>query len=355
MKNITFRLRLFYQIGLTAGLFIFLTIGNAHSFQSSNTLNEQKNEIIYEGIELLYSGSWSEAIDQFNKISAIDPNCAESEFFESFVYEFVMDQYRCEIFDEAFNVAVEKAIARAEEVVKTHPTARNYMFLGGCYGVKGVRKGILGAWFQAYRNGRKARGYMEDAIKKDPTIYDCYYGIGSYNYWASRKLKRFLGPFVKDKRMQGIDELKLTIAEGIFSPKAGKNALFRIYIEEEWYDKVLELAEEVLEDLPGILFPRWYYGLAFIRTNEWQKALDNYSRMSEILDTVDCKGGEALVEVWYYSALCNYNLGEFQKAKDLLVKILPYEGKVNLNMFFYGNLIKKSKNLIKKVDKAIGK
>ncbi|MCP4726442.1 MAG: tetratricopeptide repeat protein [bacterium] len=322
---------------------------------SLSDLDIRKNEIILSGVDLVYSGKYEEAIKHFKQIEELDPDCAEGIFFEGFVLEFIQDQYRTEVFDERLYAAAEIAIAKAETAVKNNPSARNYMFLGGAYGIKGVRDGILGHWFGAFRNGRKAFKNMGKAIEIDSTIYDCYYGIGTYHYWAPRKLKRFLGPFYPDSREQGMNELDLTIEKGIFSPRSAKIATYRIYIDMKLYKTVTDMAELELNAHPETLFPRWYYGVALVKTNQWQKAIDNYLTMLEILEPIDIKGPEASIDPWYHIGLCYYNLGDFEKAKEYIEKIIPFKATVNKDLSYYDDtdFIKEAERLLKKINKEL--
>ncbi|MCH7781657.1 tetratricopeptide repeat protein [candidate division KSB1 bacterium] len=319
--------------------------------QDGATLEEEKNAIIAEGLKLVYSARYDEAIDHFRELDEIDPGSAEAIFFEAFVLELIMDVYRSQVFDDSLNSVVEKAITKAEKAVKLNPTARNYMFLGGLFGVKGVRKGILGSWFGAAMDGRKANKNFETAVKMDTSFYDSYYGIGSYHYWKTKKLKRFFGFFISDQREKGISEIIIAIDNGIFTETPGRMALFRIYIEEKRYDDVIELADLVLRETPDHLFPRWYLGIALIRTEQWKKAKDNYEHILTILPNFDFHGIEAEIEAKYYAGLAYYNLGNTENAQQMLEEIPSYKDKVNQHLFYYGNYIKDSRKILDKLKK----
>jgi len=315
-------------------------------------MSDQKNAVIREGLRLVYSSQYEEAIHHFRMLEEIDPGCAESTFFEAFVLELVMDIFRSQKFDDSLKTVTDKGIERAKAAVKKNPAARNYMFLGGVYGVRGVRKGILGDWFGAARDGRRAFKNMEKAVKIDTSIYDCYYGIGSYHYWKTKKLRRFFW-FLEDQRQQGIDELYLSIGKGIFAKTPGRMALFRIYIEEKMYDKVIDLADVVLKENPDHVFPRWYFGIALVRTGQWQKALENYKIIYDYLPKIAFRGIEADIEARYYMGLSYYNLGNLERAKEMIESLDQYDKKVNKHLFYYADYIKESRSLLKKIDKAL--
>lgn len=328
-----------------------LPLADVSQSQKNNNPTEIKNTIISEGLELVYAAKYEEAVKHFRKLNEIDPESAEGIFFEAFVLELIMDIYRSQAFDDSLSIVVEKAISRGKKALKKNPSARNNMFLGGAYGVRGVREGILGSWLGAAINGRKANSYFEKAIALDSMLYDCYFGIGSYHYWKTKKLKRFFGFFIPDHREKGINELYMSIEKGIFAKTPGRMTLFRIYLEEKRYDDVFTLADIVLNENPDHIFPRWYLGIALISTQQWEKALDNYKIILDFLPKIEFHGSEALIEAWYYQALSYYNLGQKQKAKELLEKIPPYEDKVNQNLFYYDDYIKESKKLLKKLSR----
>ncbi|MFC1730243.1 tetratricopeptide repeat protein [candidate division KSB1 bacterium] len=314
------------------------------------SIESRKNAIIQDGLRLVYSAHYEKAIQQFRKLDEIDPESAEGIFFEAFVLELIMDVYRSQVFDDSLNAVTDRAIERAKNAVEENPSARNFMFLGGAYGVRGVRKGILGNWFGAYLDGRRAFKAMEETVKIDQTQYDCYYGIGSYHYWSTKKLRRFFF-FLPDRREQGINELDLAIKRGVFAETPGQMALFRIYLEEKWYDKVVQLAESVLEKNPEHLFPRWYLGVALVRTEQWEKSRDNYQKIMEFIPKIEFRGIEADIEAAYYLGLSYYNLGELEKAKELIGTIPQYAGSVNTQLFYYDSYIKDSTDLLNEIEK----
>ncbi len=325
---------------------LFVAQANA---QNGTSLDDTKNYIIAEGLELVYSAHYDEAIQYFKKLDEIDPESAEDIFFEAFVLELIMDVYRSQAFDDSLTNVLERALTKAINAVEVNSSARNYMFLGGVYGVRGVRKGILGQWYGSARDGMKANGNLEKSLERDDSLFDCYYGIGSYHYWKTKKLKRFFGFFISDLRDQGIDEIKRSIENGIFAETPGQMALFRIHIEENRYNEVIELAAQVLKRTPNHLFPRWYLGIALIRTKQWERAQGNYEILRNKLSDIDFRGIEADIEALYYLGLSYYNLGKWEKAKELLQQIPQHEGKVNKNLFYYGDYIKESKKLLKKI------
>jgi len=329
-------------------IFILLT-----AFQiKPDTIEEQKNLLIKEGVKLVYSAQYSEAIQHFRKLEEIDPDCFEGEFFEVFILELMMDIYRSQVFDDSLSAVVERALERAHDMTEENPTARKNMFLGGLYGVRGVRKGILGHWLGAALDGRRAFKYMEKSVWQDTANYDCYYGIGSYHYWRSRKLRKFF-PFLADERQMGIDELYLSIDKGIFARTPSRMALFRIFIEEEQYQNVIELADMMIAENPDHIFPRWYYGIALIKLRKWKKAIENYTFISNYLESVPYSGIEADIEANYYLGLAYFNLKEYRKSQEYLKNIPKYIEIVNKNLFYYDDYIEESADLLKKIDKAL--
>jgi tetratricopeptide (TPR) repeat protein len=298
---------------------------------------------------LLYSGKYEKALGHFKKIDQIDPESAEGSFFEAFILEYIMDQYRSQRFDDRFNSVVGDTIKKAKEAVKNNPSARNYMFLGAPYGVRGVRQGILGAWWRTFIDGNRAYKYLKRSVEIDPTLYDSYYGIGSYHYWSSKRLRRFFGFLFRDKRMMGIEQLQLSIEKGFYAPMPSKITLLRIYMEEGWYQKAINLVLEISSQYPDNLYPKWYHGIVLIRTKQWDKALKIYQEIIEFLEPITIKGPESLIESWYYTGLCYFHLGEYEKAKVYLEKITPYKGRVNENLFFYDNCIEEGEKLLKRV------
>ena len=331
---------------LIAILLIFYLSGFSPA-QNNSAIESKKNTVILEGLKLVYDAKYNEAIRHFHTLDHIDPDCSEGLFFEAFVLELVMDIYRSQVFDDSLNRVVDRAVAKGNEAIKKNPTARNYMFLGGEYGIRGFRRGILGSWFGAYIDGLRTISQFNKVMSLDSTLYDCYYGIGSYHYWKTKKLKQFFGFLVPDEREQGIRELSLAMDKGIFAKTPGRMALFRIYMEEKRYDDVFKLTDIVLKENPNHIFPRWYAGVAYIRTKQWEKALQNYEVILNYLPRISFCGIEAYIEAWYYMGLCYYNLGNDAKVKELLSPIPQYKDKVNNNLFYYDDCMEESIKLLK--------
>lgn len=128
-------------------------------------------------------------------------------------------------------------------------------------------------------------------------------------------------------------------------------ALFRMYIEEKRYEDVIELADEVLGENPDHLFPRWYLGIALVRTEQWQIALNNYDYILTILPKFDFHGLEAEIEAKYYAGLSYFNLDNMENARKMLEEIPSYKDDVNQHLFFYGDYIKESKKILDKIKK----
>lgn len=332
----------------------FVSGGNALAHESVKSVDERKNEVIITGLNLFNADKYREAVEHFKKLDEIDPDSSEGIFMRAFVLEGYMDRYRVRDpeLEEELSSALQKAIEKAEKAVEREPTARNYMFWGAAYGVRGVRQGKLGNWWNTFVDSISSIRYMKMAVSIDPELYDCYYGIGLYNYWVSEKLGKYV-PFF-DRREEGIRQLQST-EKGIFARMPGKLALFRIYITEGRYEEVIEAGKEMFREYPYSLVGRWQYGLALIRLRQWEKAITHYQMILERLEPVKIKGPEASIEAWYYLGLSYYHLGEYQRAKELLEKILPYKGDVNETLFFHENCMKKSEKLLKKVKKALDK
>jgi len=104
-------------------VFILLAIAflaiNPHTVssqvQNTGSLDSQKNAIISDGLRLVYSARYNEAITYFRKLNDLDPDCAEALFFEAFVLELMMDVFRSQVFDDSLLLVVDRAIAKADE------------------------------------------------------------------------------------------------------------------------------------------------------------------------------------------------------------------------------------------------
>lgn len=116
-------------------------------------------------------------------------------------------------------------------------------------------------WFEALRNGSRARGYCDQTRKVDPDFTDAYLVLGVYEYTAASlplpvKLFAAIGGLHGSKK-KGIDYVSRVAEEGRYDRDAARVLLAVLYRREK---RLLDAAR-VLEALKADFPENYLYGL----------------------------------------------------------------------------------------------
>ena len=138
---------------------------------------------------------------------------------------------------------------------------------GEAHLVKGATLGLLGRWHiknrhwvKSYFTGRKAKRYLKKALKINPDLKDAYTGMGAYDYFVAKlpgmvRFLAFLG-HPGDPSI-GLDEMRKSVEEGLYTKIGSKIALTFIYIRNEKDpEKALALANDLVSLYPRNSFIR---------------------------------------------------------------------------------------------------
>ncbi len=275
------------------------------------------DRLFAEGVALTQNERFDEGLADFDKIVAILPDHPIGYFLKAALYEDIQENYHTFAFDKPFDEALNKAIALARKMVredKKNPWGS--FFLGASYGYLGLHQKEKGYWLSAFSNGLKGVNLMFKTLDLDPTIADCYYGVGCYHYWrvAKGRLFKALGIF-EDTREQGIRELRQGFEKGRYARYESLNALIRVYLNEKRYDEALAVVAQIDTLLPNDIHVRWYEGYIDVNLKRWDAALKSLNRVEALLGAKTFSSPEAYAECYYYQALCLHALGRDGEAK----------------------------------------
>jgi tetratricopeptide (TPR) repeat protein len=247
---------------------------------------------------------------------------------------------------------MDKAIDAAEQKKKkTNLTAYDYLYLGGAVGYRGIHKALTGNWMGAFVDGLKGKGYLEDALKLDPELYDVYYGLGSYHFWKSLKSKIFWWlPFVADNRQMGIDMIKLSIEKGRYAAEDAKLALVRIWVENKEYDKAFNQIDELEKTYANKPFILWLLGQAQMDNQIYDGAIDTYRNLLEALTSSPYHHAAGEVECRYYLAKAYYQNKDSESSLAQVDSVLAFDKNPKKDKQVK-HFIGKAKDLKKKINK----
>ncbi len=315
----------------------------------------QVDSIIMRGLDLVHADSTDQAVDEFKKLIDIFPNDPIGYFYVAASIQTMMDDYRNYSYQDEFNKYMDLSIKMAEAKRKQkHLTADDYLYLGGAIGYRGIHKALTGNWPGAFVDGLKGKGYLEDALKLNPKLYDVYYGLGSYHFWKSLKSKIFWWlPFVADNRQKGIDMIKLAIEKGRFSIDDAQLALVRIWVENKEYDKAfaqIKMLQKRHLEKPYLL---WLLGQAQRDNQMYDGAIQTYQQLLEALKSSPYYSPAGEVECRYDLALTYYDKGDWDHALAQVDSLLAFE-KLAESDKNIKDFVGKAKDLMKKIQKEAG-
>lgn len=310
-------------LGLSLGLLILS--GNAHGELTMNS--PEVEQIIFRGMKLVHTDSTFAAADQFEKLIELFPDAPIGYFYVSATLQTMMDDYRNYSYQDEFNKYMNQAIQKGEERKKKgNLTAYDCLYLGGAVGYRGIHKALTGDWVGAFVDGLKGKGYLEKALEIDSTLYDVYYGLGTYHFWKSLKAKIFWWlPFVADNRQKGINMIKLSIEKGKYAKEDAKFALVRIWVENKEYEKALDMINRLSPIYPHKPFLLWFLGRAQLENQMYAGAITTHLNLLKELTTSPYYHPAGEVECRYFLALAYYKNKDFSNSSAQIDSILVFK------------------------------
>jgi hypothetical protein len=183
------------------------------------------------------------------------------------------------------------------------------------------------SWLSALSTGLNSISAYEDCLESDPTFYESYIAIGTFEYWKSRKSEALSWlPFIDDNKSYGIERLITAIDSSSYNAYLAINSLIWIYIDQENYLAAIQTAEKALIDFPESRLFKW--GLA--RAYEDVESEHSISIYFEILNSYPRwkKSNQVNETILKHLIAQQYvKIGDEKKAIELCMEIL-YKGNI---------------------------
>ncbi len=331
----------------------FIIFFIAAAVPSGNSLVDYAkiDSLALKSIDLVHQSQFEEAFQLLKQITRDYPQEPVGYFFTAAAYQNLIDIFRNEKYKKEFEQNIEIAIKKSDAKLEgSHPSASDYFYAGASYGYRGIYRSFRGNWWGAFWDGGKGKKYMEKALELDSTLYDAYYGLGTYHYWRSAKSKILWWlPFFGDQRKKGIEYTKLSIVKGKFAKDEAKYSLVRIYAEEKDYSNVLLWADSVQKINPQDLYTRWFVGLAYLGLGRWSEAEKTYQEIISLCRSTPYYDLAAEVEARYYLGLIYFNQNLFSKAIEQIGFIYAHQEQVKENDYTKP-FLEKAQELHKKIE-----
>ncbi len=259
------------------GVFVFVAVGLAFPAFAAQTAYQaepsQELQTAERGVNLLMNADIEGAIAVFRRIQDSDPSSplgyvleADADWWKIYystgnlidpdVFDVVSSESTP--YDSDFDRLVSVSISKAEENIRAgHDVARNQLYEGLAYALRGRLMGLRGKDMPTAKAGKKMRSLLMEAVAKDPSLTDAYLGIGIYNYFVDTlpgivKLLRWLVGLPGGSRTVGLQQLedaaehgRLTSGEALFY--LGKDYSLS---SEGQYEKSLQRFQELVRRYP---------------------------------------------------------------------------------------------------------
>ena len=245
------------------------------------------------GIAVLMNGDPDGAIEVFQQIQKADPQSPLGYLFEADatwwkIYLTTGDLVDPDVFDVArsstspydshFEDMVNAAIRKAAARVHTHQDeARNYLYEGMAYGLKGRFYGLRDNDLPTARAGKKMRALLLTGLRMDPTLEDAYLGLGIYNYFVDTlptivKMLKFLIGLPAGDRELGLEQLRRAADQGDLVRDEARFYLAKDFSRrsEAEFGKSLDLFQQLAREYPDNMLWTLLVGSLEIRLGHTQ-------------------------------------------------------------------------------------
>lgn len=246
----------------------------ARAVARPQTSAPEQIKVAQQGLDLLMNGNIDGAIKVFRKIQTDDPDSALGYLMEADaiwwkIYfatgnlidpdVFTVGSSSQTPYDSQFNKLVDEAIARARlNRNANRDVARNYLYEGMAYGLRGRLASMRQSNLAAARAAKQMRSLLIDAVQKDRNLRDAYAGLGIYDYFVDTlptivKLLRWLIGLPGGSRERGIRELEYAAKYGELTSGEALYYLAKDYsrTSEKQYAKSLKLFQQLRIQYPG--------------------------------------------------------------------------------------------------------
>ena len=125
--------------------------------------NSRVDELVNQGIDLVYNMKFEEADIKFDEMIRINPENAQGYFFKSgnYFWWFSINIQNDEI-GEKFKEFSFQAVKIAKKMLDKNENDIDALFyLGGAYGNLGRYYGMTNSWLKAYWYGKKGKNYLK--------------------------------------------------------------------------------------------------------------------------------------------------------------------------------------------------
>ena len=271
--------------------------------------------LLLQGLHEVHIEAYDSAIGTFRRLIDICPGHPAGYFCTAAVYKTIMQNYRVKTFEPQMDTFIESAIQTGQDGEPGDGGGATLSFYrGGAYGFRGLHKFRKRDWLGALRDGLKGISLLKQALEEDTSMFDAYFGLGSYHYWRSAKSRLLRMLFFRNDKTRGIGEIWTAIEKGRYTAVEGKYALVAVYYDQEENEKALALNEELYTLFPTNPSCVYMKGRLLMRLGEWDRARNSMEALLSHLKNAGYRSAGYEAECRHWLALCCHRLGRPDEA-----------------------------------------
>lgn len=227
-----------------------------------------------------------------------------------------------------FTLSLDSITDQCQQLILTADATRKawlYLFLGHAQAYRALYESKFGSSYKAVRMGLATNDSYQAGLAADSSLYDLYFGLGSYHYWKSVKagVFRWLGIFHNDIDL-GIRELRRSADSSLLSRNVALASLCWVWLDREKYDSVRQISAQL-----AVLFPTgksflWPKARAEFDSKQYGQSISSYSRIRSLLEK-NPGNHFNIVECDYYIVRSFEKLGEESEAIRCAAQFPLYE------------------------------
>ncbi len=290
----------------------YISIDSSNNYEAYTAQTDEKAPIdstfhkeLTIGLDHVSNSRFREALAIFDSMEKVFPHHPAPNFYKAATYQSWMLTYRINKFQNELYENSELAIEKGNRLLENDNDPWLNFYVGAAYGYKALHLFRQHNWISAYFNSRDGISNFENALEKVPNLYDCYYGLGAYNYWRTAKSKfiRFIIFWMTDKRELGLEQMQLSVERGRYCPYEAINGLIIAQYHHGSYNKALELNNIAmkLSDPPSL--PTLYLRARLMtRFDKWSEAQDIFQGILRMLEIQTYQSVSFQVECKYWIA-----------------------------------------------------
>lgn len=262
-------------------IFFIIIFLSAINISAQNYDWARYDSLVTAGIKQIYGIKFEQAESTFSIVDKEFATHPAGKFFKAMItwWRILLDLEN-EKLDDKFYDQLEEVIDFCDDILDKNPKNSDAMFFkGGALGFRGRLLAIRESWFKAALDGKDALPLVFKAYELNPQNTDVQLGFGIYNYYAEvipqkyPVVKPFMVFFPKGDKNKGLKQLENVAYNGRYAKIESRYFLMTLYFQfEENPDETLKYAKLLLKDFPDNPMFEKYYGLVYVRQNDYINA-----------------------------------------------------------------------------------